>query len=57
MPGSWYGLADILAEARQYAATERRLGPIACPYCGEPLEDGPETSRVKHCRFDGYTTT
>jgi hypothetical protein len=53
--GSWYGLLNILDEARREAAAERAQRPVACPYCGEPLKTGHDSSL--YCPFDGWRPT
>jgi hypothetical protein len=52
---SWEQLLSITREARelQREEEERQLHPVACPYDGTPLEDGPRNER--HCRFCGFT--
>ena len=50
---SWEQLIDIYREAAELAERERNEPPVACPNCGEPLE---EARGVRHCRFDGFQT-
>lgn len=50
---SWYQLAAIEADAKQWVDTERARGPLSCPHDGEPLTQGPQPG-VRFCRFDGY---
>lgn len=48
---SWEQLRSITAEARAYAAEDRKP-PTACPNDGQPLETGPNGEL--HCPFDGW---
>jgi hypothetical protein len=48
----WYDLLNILGSVRAFADAEQSRPRIACPQCGEPLEQGPYGER--HCRYDGW---
>jgi hypothetical protein len=50
--GSWYGLLDIVKEARQLAEEEQSARPVACPNDGEPLRTGPRGELW--CPYDGW---
>jgi len=52
---SWQQLIEIRREARELAQQLAQDAPVACPFDGTPLEDGPESSpAMLHCRFCGY---
>lgn len=48
----WYGLLDIIHEAREEALAEAAAGWVACPNDGEPLAAGPDGQLF--CAFDGW---
>lgn len=50
--GGWFGLLDIVAEAKQIEQDERSRPPQACPNDGEPLQAGPNGEL--HCPYDGW---
>lgn len=53
--GSWYQLDSILKERAAYENYYRSIDPVACPYCGEPLRNGPpQAPATKYCPFDGW---
>ena len=49
---AWETLLGIYEEAAQYARDERDRPPAACPYDGEPLQEGPRS--VLFCRLGDY---
>jgi hypothetical protein len=49
---SWDQLRSILAEQKAAVQAEQRIGPVACPNDGEPLQTGP--GGVRFCPFDGW---
>ena len=51
---SWQQLVAIKDEMRQTAREESERPIVACPYCGEPLE---EARGVLHCPSGDYQTT
>lgn len=51
--GNWYGLLDIVNEARAMALEDAGRPPSACPNDGEPLREGP--GGVLYCPYDGWT--
>lgn len=48
----WYGLLDLVREAKQAAARVETARPVACPHDGEPLQAGPRGEW--YCPYDGY---
>jgi hypothetical protein len=52
--GSWWGLVDILNEARDIDRQEQTEIPSACPYDGTPLVSGP--GGKLSCPFNGDYT-
>lgn len=51
--GSWYQLSSIYAEAIGYVEQEKSEPPTACPFDGEPLDQGPDGRLF--CQVDGYS--
>lgn len=53
--GSWWGLDTVLKEAMEYQAYYRAIPPVACPFDGEPLRQGPPQSpSVLYCPWGNY---
>lgn len=58
--GAWYALGAIFEDRqREFEAHESVIlaeGPLACPYCAEPLQSGPPSAAgtvTKFCEFAG----
>ena len=51
--GSWDQLTSIVIEAIAYAELERSEPPTACPFDGEPLDQGPDGSLF--CQLGNYS--
>ena len=49
---AWQQLLDIHAEAVEYRRAELSQPPVACPYDGEPLKQGPRGEW--HCPWGDY---
>ena len=52
---SWYQLLDTLKEQVAYQNYYRSQPPVACPWCGTPLLNGPpQAEALLYCPNDGW---
>lgn len=50
-----WDLYAILQEQAEYVRYYKSVPPVACPYCGEPLRQGPASQMgILYCPFDGF---
>lgn len=56
--GSWWGLDAVFKQSQQEFAAFVSRPPMACPWCGEPLRNPPNTTAgagmTLYCPFDGF---
>ena len=52
---SWYQYLDVLRSAQQEFDYWASVPPTACPHCGEPLRQAPQSAEKNlFCPFDGF---
>ena len=52
---AWWQLDSVLKERAAYENYYRSIEPVACPYDGQPLTNGPpQAPAMKFCHFCGW---